>query len=145
VPAEPEALRQAIADRMRQDPAFARAQIADLLLALQRERQRAQRRDENRTMQRDAANRRGAEGGQRPLAGRAPEDEELKTLLRRVIQRDASREELDAAFAAIEARAGDDAALRAQVLEMFKLILGLDYGSDEARKRARQYVDQHGR
>lgn len=81
----------------------------------------------------------------RPREGKPPEDAELRELLRQVIQKTATAADLDAAFAAIDARVGDDAGLRAQAVEMFKLVIGLEYGTDDARARCKRYVDAHGR
>jgi hypothetical protein len=76
--------------------------------------------------------------------GKAPEDEELRGLLRRAIQLAADAAELDAVYAAVDKRVGDDAALRQQAVEMFKLQISLGYGSDDSRPRAQKYVDAHG-
>lgn len=149
VPTEPEALARAIEQRASRDPEILRAQLLDLLVAMQRDRDRAQNaatRRPNPRMQRDGAQPEPAaatEAEARPREGRAPEDEELRTLLRRAIQRAADKTELDAVFTAIETRAGTSAALKDQTVEMFKLMLSLEYGNDDARARARAFLDRN--
>lgn len=143
VPAEPEALRRAMLERLVDDPAVLKTMLVDLALLAQR----LDRRDrEARPMQRAAVGlgREAAPGQEtppgRPREGKAPEDEELRALLRRAIQRAADAAELDAVFAAVDARVGADAALRSQAVEMWKLMLSLDYGNDEAKARARAWL-----
>ena len=47
-------------------------------------------------------------------------------------------------FTAIVKHVGNDPALRTQTVEMFRLMLSLDYGNDDARNRARAYLEKHG-
>ncbi len=79
----------------------------------------------------------------KPREGKAPDDTELRTLLRAVIQKTASEADLDEVFQKVDARVGDDAALKLQAVEMFKLVLSLGYGTDAAQTRAKRYVDAH--
>ena len=77
--------------------------------------------------------------------GKPPEDERLMSLLRSYIRKTNTNEQVEETFADIEARVGDDAGLRSQAVEMFKLMLSLTYGSEYARKQAKAYVDKHGK
>lgn len=153
VPSDPAELRKAIEARLTHDPEQLRRLAVDLALLVQRvdavnearmERQRQQQ-QQQRQQQRGG----GAEQGQmrpdpqKPREGKAPDDDQLRELLRSCIQRGASAADLDAAFAAIETRIGDDAGLRQQGVEMFRLMLSLDYGNDDAKGRARKFVEQH--
>ena len=94
---------------------------------------------------RPAADTKPGEAAQKPpRVGKAPADDELRALLRRAIQRAADGAELDAVFAAVDKRVGDDAGLRAQAVEMWKLMLSLDYGTDDAKVRAKAWLELHG-
>jgi hypothetical protein len=84
-----------------------------------------------------------AAASDRPREGRAPDDDELRTLLRAAIQKTATEKDLDDVFGKVDARVGDDAGLRQQAVEMFKLVLSLGYGTEAAQRRARGYVDKH--
>jgi hypothetical protein len=84
-----------------------------------------------------------AAAAERPRAGKPPEDAELARLLRAAIQRTASTEDLDEVFRAVGARVGEDAGLRRQAVEMFELMLALEYGTEAARERARRWVADH--
>lgn len=77
--------------------------------------------------------------------GKAPNDPELRTLLRAAINKAASPEDVGEVFAKIDARVGADPDLRAQAVEMFKLILSLNYGTEAAQTRAKKYVADHQR
>ena len=79
----------------------------------------------------------------KPREGKAPDDAELRTLLRAVIQKTASEADLDEVFRQVDARVGDDAALKLQAVEMFKLVLSLGYGTDAAQTRAKIYLAAH--
>jgi len=88
--------------------------------------------------------------GNRPPAGakregKAPQDEELKSLLRGIIQRDNSVEDNVDLFKKVDQKVGDDTGLKKQAVEMFKLLRSLNYGTDDARKRAKTYIDKHGK
>jgi len=80
-----------------------------------------------------------------PREGKAPDDPELRELLRAVIQKTATAADLDAAFRDVDARVGEDAALEQQAVEMFKRVLGLGYGTEAAKERCRAYVAAHDR
>jgi hypothetical protein len=60
-----------------------------------------------------------------------------------VIQKTATEADLDAVFGDIDARVGDDKDLEQQAIEMFKLVLGLDYGTDAAKTRCKSYLAAH--
>lgn len=153
IPTEPKALRALIEERMTRDPEQLRTLAIELTMLLQRVEQmneaRAQR---NRTdMRPDAKAAPAPAPGQAPDAakakpreGKPPEDEELRALMRRAIQKAADAAELDAVFAAVETRVGTDAGLRAQAVDMFKLQLSLDYGNDDSKQRAKAWVEKHG-
>ncbi len=157
VPTDPAELRTMMEARLTRDPEQLRRLAIDLALLVQRvdavneTRMQRQRENQQRQQQRQQQGREGqgqTEGQMRPdparpREGKAPEDAELRELLRRCIQRGADAAELDAAFAAVETRIGDDAGLRQQGVEMFKLMLSLDYGNDDAKARARKFVEQH--
>ena len=156
VPTDAASLRKAMEARLTRDPEQLRRLAIEMALLVQRvdavneARMQRQRDNQQRQMQRQqqGGGQEQAEGQKRPDSnkpreGKAPEDDKLRDLLRRCIQRGADAAELDAAFAAIEERIGDDAGLRKQGVEMFKLMLSLDYGNDDAKARARKFVDQH--
>ncbi|MCA8963832.1 MAG: hypothetical protein KDC48_03050 [Planctomycetes bacterium] len=152
VPTDAAELRKMMEARLTRDPEQLRRLAIDLALLVQRvdsvNEARMQRQRENQQRQQQRQQGGQAEGQMRPnptkpREGKAPEDEQLRDLLRRCIQRGADSAELDAAFAAIEKRIGDDAGLRKQGVEMFRLMLSLDYGNDDAKARARKFVDQY--
>ena len=68
----------------------------------------------------------------------------MLALLRRAIQKAAAKDELDAVFAAVDKRVGENAELRSQAVEMFKLQASLEYGNEDSQKRAKAYVKKHG-
>jgi len=145
VPTDPKELRAAIEQRLPRDAERLRALAVELALLLQRPE-----RTEGGRMQggprREGAEKAGGDGQpapQRPREGKAPDDEELRALLRRAIQKAADAAELDAVFAAVDARVGTDAGLRAQAVGMWQLMLSLDYGNDDSKRRARAWLDQH--
>jgi hypothetical protein len=76
----------------------------------------------------------------KPREGKAPQDERLRNLLRAVIQQAATPADLDAAFEDIDARVGDDKDLEQQAIDMFKLVLSLGYGTDDARTRCKSWL-----
>lgn len=78
-----------------------------------------------------------------PREGKAPDDDELRELLRAAIQRTASEADLDDVFAQIDARVAA-AKIEPQAVEMFKLILSLDYGTESAKARAKKYLEARG-
>lgn len=151
IPTDPQQLRAAMAARLTKDPARLQELVIDLALQLQRAEQANEARAERpvgREMRPAADAKSGAKPGdaaqKSPRVGKAPEDDELRALLRRAIQKAADGAELDAVFAAVDKRVGDDAGLRAQVVEMWKLMLSLDYGTDDAKVRAKAWLELHG-
>jgi hypothetical protein len=46
-------------------------------------------------------------------------------------------------FTAVDQRVGDDAGLRTQAAEMWKLMISLEYGSDDSRARAKAWLEKH--
>jgi hypothetical protein len=155
LPEDDAALRELLAARLPQDPAALRARAAELALEAHRLRERLARAESaqpaaERARMR-AARERAAESGEPatpPAAareGKAPQDTELRSLLRRFIRKDNDARAVAEVFAAIEQRVGDDAGLRQQAIDMFRLMLSLDYGSDAARERARGYLQAHAR
>lgn len=85
----------------------------------------------------------GRDAAPAPRVGKAPDDDQLRALLRAAIQRNASAADLDEVFARVDARVGDDRALRRQAIAMFELMLDLDYGTKEAQERARRWLATH--
>tara|TARA_R110002072_G_scaffold241027_1_gene399479 strand:- start:7308 stop:8462 length:1155 start_codon:yes stop_codon:yes gene_type:complete len=171
VPKQPDALRSALEQRLPTDAKQLRALTIELALLLQRSQQsNSQQSNRSRSqMQRgraqggNGAGRSGTgrsgtgrdrAGGNRqgqnkppagkPRQGKAPQDAELLALLRRAIQKAAAKDELDAVFAAVDKRVGENAELRSQAVEMFKLQASLEYGNEYSQKRAKAYVKKHG-
>lgn len=153
LPADEAGLRALIAARLPADSEALRARVVDLELEVRRLRQRleqVQNRNDAparmRPTDRADARPKAAEGaGVRPREGKAPDDDELRALLREFIRQDNSDERVTGIFGDIEARVGDDAGLRAQAVDMFRLMLSLDYGSATAQRQARNYVEAHSR
>ncbi len=147
VPTEPAELRKVMAARLPRDAESLRTMVIELTMLLQQ----LERTEQNRMQRQQAPAGRGpADAGAqprpdpaRPREGKAPEDDELRTLLRRCIQRAADDAELTAAFQGVDARIGTDAGLKAQAIDMFKLMVSLDYGNDDARRRAREFLARH--
>jgi hypothetical protein len=149
LPEDETELRALLAARLPQDADALRAHAVELAVELLRLRQRLARDDAMRVRtdaprmrERDAA--RGdvaaADAPARQREGQPPEDDQLQGLLRRFIRKDNDAQAVADVFAAIEQRVGDDAGLRKQAVEMFRLMLSLDYGTDAAKERARAYV-----
>lgn len=119
------------------------------LLVQARRQQRADARMGGAGNRRDTAERAadtnptGAAPQARARAGKAPDDAELRTLLRAVIQKTATAADLDATFREVATRVGSDADLQAQAVAMFELVLSLGYGTDDARQRCEAYVAAH--
>lgn len=150
IPTDAKALRAAMEERLTRDPERLRALAIDLALLLQR----VERANDGRAQDRPMRDARAPAKGEVPAAdaapkkpreGRPPEDDELRALLRRAIQKAADAAELDSVFAAIDARVGTDASLQKQVVEMFKLQLSLDYGNDDSKRRAKAWLDAHAK
>jgi hypothetical protein len=159
-------LRQVFAASLPEDPKALREKALDLALEVHRLRleleelradvERRSARDRmqpGREMRRDAAERGtdAASAGRRPAAdadpkreGKPPEDPELESLLRQIIRKTKTAEEIDDLFARVEKRIEGDAGLRRQALDMFRLMLFYDhYGNDESRARAKKFVEAH--
>lgn len=120
------------------------ALTADLLLRARPTEAAAPRMAAARPERPAAAPAEGEGAAKRPHEGKAPDDPELRTLLRAAIAMSASEQDVAEVFARIDARVGNDANLREQAVAMFKLILSLEYGTNAARERAKQYVTNHG-
>jgi hypothetical protein len=151
---DPGTLRRLALERLPQDQAALRALAAQLALELSWQTRtaavteaatdRARMRRDRAAVDEppgDAASDRPA----RPREGARPTDPALEGLLRRAIRKDADSAEIDAVFAAVDERVRDDAALEQQAVEMFKLMLSLDYGADAAKERARAFVRTHAK
>ena len=146
IPTDGKALRAAMEERLTRDPAQLRALAIDLAVLLQRVERANEGRAQGQGMRperRPNAPAGTPETPAKPREGKAPEDEELRTLLRRAIQKAADTTELDAVFAAVDTRIGTDADLRAQVADMWKLMISLDYGNDDGKARAKAWLEKH--
>ncbi len=166
LPDDPAELRRLAIERLPQDTEVLRARAARSALLLhwqalmrgERDRRMAQRGGAQRGDADGAARMRGPADapreGQgrdteparpaRPRVGAPPEDAELQGLLRRAIRRTADDAELDAVFAAIDARVEAVPDTESQAVEMLRLMLSLDYGTESARRRAATWVKEHG-
>jgi hypothetical protein len=146
-------LRRLALERLPADPATLRARAAHLALELhwralrsaEEEADRARRGADAAGAPARMAARGDAAPGDRAVPatrrGTAPTDDELRGLLRAAIQKDADAAALDATFAKIRARAAVSPELAREVEQMFELMLGLDYGSEDARRRAQAWLD----
>jgi hypothetical protein len=152
VPIDAAALRKAMEERLTRDPELLRQLAIDLALMLQRSKKVDQQGTGNNRAMRQGRQPNQGNGGQgqnRPPNGKTregnpPTDTGLMALLRRAIQKAADAEELDSVFSAVEKRVGEDAGLRKQAVEMFKLQVSLEYGNEDSRRRAKAYVEKHG-
>lgn len=141
LPSSPGELRAIALARLPQDEATLRARATQLALELHWRGQRVAEEVEDRA-RRNSEGMRDAPMRERqapaaPRKGKAPDDEALRELLRAAIQRDADAARLDEVFAKIRARAGESAELKAQAVAMLELMLGLDYGNDDGKARAK--------
>lgn len=154
MPQDEAALKTLLEERLPQDAAALRQMAVQLAVEVQRLRREAEQKAANDAqMRRDRQAAGGAESRPqaRPAAGREapareggpPEDEQLVSLLRQIIRPEASADALSTAFKSVETRIGEDAGLRKQAVEMFKLVQRLGYASDEAKRRAKEWVEQH--
>ncbi len=144
VPNEPAALRAAILEALAGSDAEAvRAMVAELAVLAQRLERAGTAGPRMRPQAGRPADSTPAAAAPKPREGKRPEDAELLALLRRAIQKATDEQELTAVFDAVTARVGSDAALRAQAVEMFRLMLSLDYGNDDAKRRATAFVSEH--
>ncbi|MCA8958566.1 MAG: hypothetical protein KDC87_20990 [Planctomycetes bacterium] len=131
------------------DPARLKQVIAGLWTELLRTQSQLERLQNNRrgramrgTDRMQPARRDRGDGRKRE--GKAPNDPALQGLIRALIQKDNTDKDLDAVFAKIDAAVGTDSGKQRQMVEGMKLVLSLEYGTAEARKRARAYVEKHG-
>jgi len=158
LPTDPEELRKLIEQRLPSSPEALRKHAVALTLQIQRLRKQiqnlrnrnARRRGGNQSRMREDRMRRGQQGRGREARavkreGKPPSDERLMTLLRSYIRKTNTNAQVEQTLADIEVRVGDDAGLRAQAVEMFKLLLSLSYGTEYAQKQAKAYVDKHGK
>ncbi len=144
-------MRELLAKRFPDDSAELRELTAGLLLQVRRQAQDGQGNARMAGAARERPNRPAmepaAEGAPPPAAaqreGKAPDDDELRNLLRDAIQRTASDEDLDDVFGRIDARVAA-AGIEAQAIEMFKLMVSLGYGTDSAQTRAKKYLQARG-
>jgi hypothetical protein len=155
LPSDESELRKLLESSLPEEPAALRERALELALEVLRLRRQLERARAEGGMRPEAAAgpRRAAAAearppaGERPQAarqeGKPPEDPELRRLLRAAIRREASKEELDATFSAIDERVGDDEGLRREAVDMFRLMVSLGYGSDDASERAKAYVAKH--
>lgn len=74
--------------------------------------------------------------------GKPPEDPKLLSLLRPFIRKTNEDARTDEIYAEITARAAEGKELNSQAVEMFKLMLSIDYGSPHAQKLARKFLDE---
>jgi hypothetical protein len=144
LPKDEKELRSLMTARLTHDAALLRAMVIELAVLAQKQ----ERAEQNRAQRQSPSPREPPPPSAevlpaRPREGKAPDDEQLRALLRRCIQHAADDRELTAVFREVQTRIGDDAQLRAQAVEMFRLMLSLDYGNEEAQKRARAFVDEH--
>ena len=79
--------------------------------------------------------------------GAPPTDPQLNGLLRSFIRKTNNNSQADEIFAEIEARAAASDALRAEAVEMFKLMLSFrdNYGSPHAQSLAEGFLKKHGK
>lgn len=85
--------------------------------------------------------------GERPPVqreGKPPEDPELLSLLRSYIRKTNDDERTEELFAGIKARGAESEPLRGEVVEMFRLMLSIDYGNARAQELAREFLEEHG-
>ncbi len=149
IPEDEDALAKFVAERLPKDGAALRDETVRLVLELRRLRaelrdlRAERRRGGRREMRGPRGGRPPRPGAEAPRQGERPSDAALLLLLRRSIQPDATEDNLDRVFADVEKRAGESADLRRQAVEMFRLMLHLDYGTASAKRRARAFVQKH--
>src|SRR5262245_15704816 len=81
----------------------------------------------------------------KPPAGKAPEDARLRELLRALIRPEATPADIDQVLEDIEARAGDDPALRKQAADGIVLVDGLGYGNDYSKSARKKLLEKYGK
>jgi len=137
--------------RLPDDPQQLKQLVASLHEQVQRQAEQLQQRRGRREMGRRRAdrNRRGegrrdAPPTSRPqLAGKVPEDAELQGLMRAMINKLNTEEDVDELLGRVAKRVGQDTGLRTEAVEGFKRLLSTTYGTDYARKRWQEYVQKH--
>lgn len=153
IPTDADELRERILASLPRDPEKLRELATDLALLVQNmqrsneermQRQQQQRRKQRENQQRGGEPMQQGAAPKRPREGKAPDDDTLRDLLRRAIQKAADAAELDAVFAAVDARVGDDDGLKQQAIAMWKLMLSLDYGNDDSKRRANAWLEHNG-
>lgn len=79
--------------------------------------------------------------------GRSPDDPQLSSLLRSFVRKTNDDETANQVFADIQKRSSESDALRAETVEMFKLMLSFPdrYGSEHAQNLARQFLEGTGK
>ena len=82
-------------------------------------------------------------GGRRPDAPQV--DPQLGPLMRAVIQRDASAEDVKKAADAVEKYVGNDRAKQKEVARIAGVIVQNKYGTEAAQKQAKVWVEKYGR
>jgi hypothetical protein len=123
---------KAIADLVPADP------VAELKLEVETLRR------ENARLKAQIEKLKSAPGGEaRPAtSGRAPTDPDLNGAMRRIVRKDASDAEVDAAIAAILERLKARPELRPQVVDGYTLLVDLKYGGEYARKRLQEALQE---
>ena len=145
LPKDAPGLRELLAKRYPNSDAELIALTADLLLKSRRADAENPRMAEARGGRNQAMRNADVDAPAVQQEGKAPTDPELRTLLRAAINKAASPDDVGDVFAKIDARVGTDQELRVQAVEMFKLILSLNYGTEAAQARAKKYVADHQR
>lgn len=142
--------RAELMQRLPDDPDVLKQLVASLYDQVKRQAEQLQRRPGQRRRGMDRR-RRGGEGRReqaptsRPqLAGKIPDDAELQSLMRGLIQKTNTKEDVDDLFAQVDKRVGQDKDLQSQAVEGFKRLLSTTYGTDYARQRLQKYVQSYG-
>ncbi len=146
-PDDPVKLKQLIAKLYDQN----RRQAEQFKQQQQRRGRNNQRRRRNPGRRgRDMERGRGRGNAQRPtsrpakgLPGKIPDDPELESLMRGLVGKFNTNDDVDDMFERIEDRVGEDRQLRQAAVEGFKRLLSMTYGTEYARKRFRKYVAKH--
>ncbi len=158
LPATPAEWRARVAARLPSGEAAVRSLLVDALLAkhaaeealrsvrheLRKSAGKLRRLERSRGGKRDrSAARRGGQAMRRPAsrrAGKAPTDATLRELLRAFISKLNSADKADDLYLEITTHAAGKPDLAAQVDDMFRLILSLDYGTEHARSLAKKHL-----
>jgi len=119
----PDELREQVAKLQEEVPAL-REEVATLKLKIEKSRESQPRRGEME---------------------RPKEDEQLVTLCRRLIQRQATQEQIDAAVKDIEAYVGSNDDLKKQYAAILTRVLDLKYGNDLGQAALRKQLEKYGK